>query len=105
MGDMVIVGFRAKAGQDAALLALVRDHVPTLRRLGLATDRPVLAMQASGGVVVEMFEWTQGGIAIAHQHPAVLVMWERFAAVCDYVKLADLPEAQDLFATFVPIEL
>ena len=33
MGDRVIVGFRPRQGRDAARLAVVRDHVPTLRRL------------------------------------------------------------------------
>ncbi len=104
MGDMVIVCFRPKPGHEPALLALAREHVPTLRRLGLATDRPALAMRSRDGVILEVFEWRAGGTAIAHEHPEVLAMWERFAAVCDHVKLNELPEAQGLFATFVPLE-
>ncbi len=105
MGEMVIVGFRPKPGRDAALLALVREHVPTLRQLGLATARPVLAMRSAEGVVIEVFEWQPGGVAIAHTHPDVLAMWDRFMAVCEHVKLADLPESRELFATFTPLEL
>jgi len=104
MGDMVIVAYRPKPGQDAALLDLMRDHVPFLRRLGLATDRPALAMRGSGGVIVEVFEWAEGAVAKAHEHPDIQAMWGRYAAVCDYVPLRDLPEAADMFATFAPID-
>jgi hypothetical protein len=32
-------------------------------------------------------------------------MWDRYAAVCDYVPLHELPEARDMFAQFEPIDL
>ncbi|MDQ4087921.1 MAG: hypothetical protein M3177_07940 [Pseudomonadota bacterium] len=105
MGDMVIAVYRPKPGRDEELLALVRQHVPTLRRLGLATDRPALAMRAAQGEVVEVFEWREGGIAAAHEHPEVLAMWDRYAQVCDYAPLQSLAESQAPFAQFVPIEL
>lgn len=105
MGDMVIVGYRPKPGQEAALLALTREHVPVLRRLGLASDRPALAMRAKDGTIVEVFEWKDGAIAKAHEHPEVQAMWGRYAAACDYIPLAELAEAKDLFAAFEPIEL
>jgi hypothetical protein len=105
MGDMVIVGYRPKPGREADLLALVRDHVPELRRLGLATDRPTLAMRAVDGTIVEVFEWRDGAIASAHENPDVLAMWGRFAAACDYVPLTELPETKDKFAQFEPIDL
>ena len=56
MGDMVIVAYRPKPGQEDALLALTREHVPMLRRLGLATDRPCLVMRSGSGVIIEVFE-------------------------------------------------
>ncbi len=105
MGDMVIVAYRPKAGREDDLLALTRDHVPELRRLGLATDRPALAMRSSGGIVVEVFEWRDGALATAHSSPEVLAMWDRYAAVCDYMPLKELPEAGDMFAQFEPIDL
>lgn len=105
MGDMVIVAYRPKPGREDDLLALTRDHVPALRRLGLATGRAPLAMRSRDGVVVEVFEWCAGAIETAHANPGVLAMWERYAAVCDYVPLRELPEAQDMFAQFEPIEL
>ncbi len=105
MGDMVIVAYRPKPGKEAELLALVADHAPFLRRLGLATDRPALAMRAKDGTIIEVFEWAAGAIARAHEHPAVQALWGEYAAACDYVPLHDLPEASNLFAQFEPIEL
>jgi hypothetical protein len=105
LGDMVIVGYRPKPGRESDLLALTRDHVPALRRLGLATERPALAMRSKDGVIVEVFEWRDGAITRAHENPEVQAMWERYGAVCDYVPLNELPEAKDMFAQFEPIEL
>lgn len=105
MGDMVIAVFRPKPGREDDLLALTREHVPILRRLGLATDRPALAMRSKDGMIVEVFEWKDGSIATAHEHPEVLAMWSRYEIACDYVTLDALPEAKDLFAQFEPIDL
>ena len=105
MGDMVIVALRPKAGRDGELLQLVKDHVPLLRRLGLATDRPALAMKGKDGVIVEVFEWKTGAIVLAHENSDVQALWVRFAAVCDYLPLHELPEAKDMFAQFEPIDL
>jgi hypothetical protein len=105
MGDMVIAAYRPKPGRSAELLALTKDHVPRLRRLGLATDRPALAGLAADGTVVEMFEWHTGGAAAAHKHPDVLAMWAEYEQVCDYVTLGSLPEATTLFPHFTPIDL
>ena len=105
MGDIVIVAYRPKSGCDDKLLELVKDHAPFLRRLGLATDRPATAMRGKGGVIVEVFEWRNGAIASAHENPDVQELWARFAAICDYVPLSELPEAEDMFAQFEPIDL
>jgi hypothetical protein len=105
MGDMVIVAYRPKPGQEDELLALTRYHVSELRGLALATDRPALATRSKGGIIVEVFEWHDGAINTAHTHPQVLAMWERYAAVCDYVPFHEFPEARDMFAQFEPLEL
>lgn len=101
---MVIVAYRAKPGRDAELLQLTRDHVPLLRRLGLATERPALIMRGQAGVLVEVFEWAEGGIAAAHGDAEVAAMWARYAEVCDYVPLAEIVEATDRFAEFEPVD-
>ena len=97
----VIASFKPKPGQEAALLAVVREHVPRLQRLGLATMRPSLIMRAADGTLVEAFEWANAAaIAAAHHHPEVLAMWGRFGAACDYTALVDLAEARHPFAEF-----
>jgi uncharacterized glyoxalase superfamily protein PhnB len=101
----VIACYRPKPGHEAALLVLVRSHVPTLRRLGLATDRAPIAMRAADGTLVEVFEWASAkAIEDAHAMPDVQAMWAAFGAACTYVKVSELAEAQNLFAEFTPLE-
>ncbi len=103
MSEIVIVAYRPRAGCDGRLEALLRDHVPFLRRLGLATERTPVLMRAADGTFVEVFEWHEGAVAKAHEHPEVLKLWEQYAEVCMYEPLRQLAEAATLFATFRPI--
>jgi hypothetical protein len=105
MGTMVIVACRPKPGREGDLESLTREHVPILRDLDLATDRPAQAMRAKDGTIVEVFEWRDGALDVAHKHPKVHELWARYAEVCDYVPLQELAETKDLFASFTPIEL
>ena len=106
MGVMVIVAYRPRPGQEDRLLELTREHVPILRAAGLATERPAYAMRAKDRTIVEVFEWkSPEAIQAAHEHPEVLAMWGRYAEACEYVNLASLAEAQDMFAGFEPIAL
>ena len=58
------------------------------------------------GTVVEVFEWRSAeAIEQAHMSPAVGQLWGEFAAVCDYVPLVALNEAQQPFAEFEPLQL
>lgn len=103
MGDHVIVAYRSKRGASQALEALAREHVPFLQAMGLATDRePVIAV-SSEGILIEVFEWAPGGIERAHKTAEVQEMWIRYAEVCDYVALAELPDSAELFAQFRPL--
>jgi quinol monooxygenase YgiN len=105
MGVIVIACYRPKPGKSEALETLMREHVPILREQKLVTDRVPIAMRAKDGTVVEVFEWvSQTAIQTAHENPAVLALWERYAVVCDYVKLPDLAESADLFAGFEPLD-
>ena len=101
----VIACYRAKPGQEAALLDLVRGHVPALHRLGLATDRAPYILRAADGTVVEVFEWSSAkAIEAAHDLPEVHKLWAAFGEACTYVKLSQLAEAQNLFAEFTPLD-
>jgi hypothetical protein len=104
MGRIVIACYRPKAGQHDALRALVREHVATLRSIGLVTNRPPIAMEAQDGTIVEVFEWASAdAIKAAHAHPVVHRMWEEYGKVCDYVPVGQVPEASQLFAEFTPV--
>jgi hypothetical protein len=101
MGVMVIASFRPRPGMSEALDACVRDHLPILRAQGLATARESLVLRAGDGSVLEIFEWVSASaIDAAHSNPAVLALWDRYAACCDYVTLGDLPEARTMFPSF-----
>ena len=104
MGDIVIVAYRPKPGCEAALEALTREHIPYLRDLGLVTDRAPVLLRGQDAMVVEVFEWRDGAVEAAHSHPKVHELWARYAAVCDYIPLRELPEAAELFATFKPLD-
>lgn len=101
---LAIVAYRPRAGKEATLLELTRQHLPMLRAQGLATDRPSSVMRAADGTIVEVFEWkSQAAIDAAHANPAVAEMWKRYSEACEYVPLKDLKEAANMFASFEPL--
>lgn len=104
MGRFVIVGYRPKPGMQPALEAVVARHWALLRQQALVSDRPPHLMRAADGTVVEVFEWlSPQSIERAHNNAAVQALWSEFAAVCDHVPVAQLPEAGRLFAEFEPL--
>jgi len=98
-----IAAYKPKPGKEAELMELAQEHVPFLRSIGLATQRPTVIATAADGTLVEVFEWVEGGIEKAHSHPGVLKMWGRYAEVCDYVPLNTLAESGMMFASFTPV--
>ena len=106
MGEFVIAAYRPRAGMESRLLELVREHVPALRREGLATARPVLVMRAKDGTILEIFEWaSREAVDRAHGNPAVQDLWKRFDEACEFERLANLEECRGLFAPFTPVDL
>ncbi len=101
MGRFVIVAYKPKSGQEEGLAIAVEKHLRVLRAEKLVTEKSACVMRASDGTVVEVFEWLSSeAIAKAHTNPAIQALWSEFAAVCDYVPLASLIEAQQMFAEF-----
>jgi len=104
VGRVVIACYRPKPGRAADLDVLMATHVATLRSLGLATDRIPIMMRAADETVVEVFEWQSAdAIATAHTNPVVQEMWRKYGEVCDYVPLATVAEASQMFADFTPM--
>jgi hypothetical protein len=101
--EIVIAVYRPRPGQEAALRQVVKDHVPTLQRLGLATPRLPIVMTAANGTILEVFEWvSSSAIETAHSHPVVQALWQRFELAATYEPLAKLAEAGRVFAGFTP---
>ena len=101
MGSISVACYKPRAGCEQALLSLVRDHLPPLRAEGLVTDRASIVMRTADGTIVEVFEWaSKEAIAGAHSNPVVLDLWKRFEAVCSYETPSNIPEFQNLFASF-----
>lgn len=106
MGRIVVAAFKPKPGCEGELQRVMAERLPLLRRLGLATERAHITMQAADGTWVDVSEWVDSAaIDQAHQNPEVLALWERYARCCDYVQLKDLPESQHDFATFEAVHL
>ena len=106
MGAVAIACYRPLPGCAEALLELVRGHVPTLRAQDLATDRAPIVMRAADGTVIEVFEWSSEEAAgRAHENPVVQALWRRFAAVCTWVRPAEVAELQQMFPHFHPVDL
>ena len=61
-------------------------------------------MEAEDGTIVEVFEWkSKQAIEAAHTDPRVLEMWNKYAAVCDFVPVSSISEATQLFSEFTPL--
>jgi hypothetical protein len=105
MGSISVACYRPRPGCEDALLELVRNHLPPLRALGLVTDRASIAMRTKDGTIVEVFEWvSQEAIVGAHTNPAVIELWKRFEAVCWYETPSNVPEFQNMFSHFEPLQ-
>ena len=80
--NIVTVQYRVRFEARDAFVKLLAEHWPTLRRLGLVTDRPVECYEGTDGsgnqpLVVEIFEWVSADAAqSAHVHPEVSCIWE-----------------------------
>lgn len=106
MGRIVIACYKPKPGMKDQLVELTRRHVQRLQAEGLVTDREPFAMEAQDGTVVEVFEWkSKEAIEAAHSNPRVQEMWQEYAEGCEYVPIAGLQEAKEVYSEFAPIDL
>ena len=104
--QLVIAIYRPKPGGDARLRELIAGHVPQLRQLGLATERPVVLMQTlDGSAYLEVFEWATAEAAQkAHEMPEVTAIWGPMMEVADFPSLGDLEESKGRFPHFQPVD-
>jgi quinol monooxygenase YgiN len=105
-GKIVMAIYRPKPGRTAELESVLAEHVPALRREGLATARPVLLLRSpADGSYVEIFEWiSEEASAAAHENAQVMALWQQLGEAAELIALAELAEAGQRFAHFDPMD-
>ena len=88
MPETVICHYRVAAGNESRFERLLAEHWPTLRRLELVTEQPPQQFrgreQDSGEpIYFEIFEWRDGAVDRAHEHPEVMAIWEPMDGLCE----------------------
>jgi hypothetical protein len=95
----MLVSYYPKAGQEQALLELVKKHWPILKSAGLTTDQEAEVWRAtdkrSGETYfVEKFQWaTPESSDIAHQTPEVRAVWVPMGPILAKITFAKIEEA------------
>jgi hypothetical protein len=104
--ETVIAAYRPKPGMDQALRKLMREHRRTLADAHLVTGKQPLILRArSDGTLLEIFEWVSAKAADeAHRHAPIREMWNKLAAVADFVALSDIAEAGKAFSHFEALQ-
>jgi hypothetical protein len=76
--ETVICTYRVRAECEERFLGLLKRHWSALHELGFVTDKKSLVFRGTDGglTYVEVFTWVEGGFGQAHEHPAVLAIWE-----------------------------
>jgi hypothetical protein len=91
-----IVTYVPKPGKEAELLALVRQHEPALRKVGLVTAEPFRVWRAydirkERVQFIEHFTWKDGQASdIAHQTPEVMAVWEPMGPVLEALTICEV---------------
>jgi hypothetical protein len=84
--ETVICTYRVNPAREDEFRAVLATHWSTLRDLELVTDRAPQHYRSLGDdrpTYVEIFEWIEGGVDIAHEHPDVIAIWEPLEAACE----------------------
>lgn len=98
---IVIVGYKPFAGKEEALSELIKIHVNTLRKEGLASERNSIIMRSKNGTIIEVFSWkSKKAKEKAHTNPIIKKMWKQFAEACEYVPVGELDEMASVFSEF-----
>lgn len=101
MGILAFAMYKPHEGKEAELNDILKSHIPTLKELGLITDREPVMLKAEDGTIIEVFEWaSEEAVKMAHQHPAVGQLWGKMGPIATFPAMKDLPEAQKPFPGF-----
>ena len=94
-----IVTYVPKPGKEAELPALVKNHEPALRKVGLVTADPFKVWKAvnirKGRVsFIEYFVWKDGNASdTAHQTPEVMAVWEPMGPILEELTICEVEPA------------
>ena len=88
MPSKVICQYRVKRGNEQKFETLLSRHWPTLHSLGLVTDQVSQHFkgeeQDNGEpIYFELFDWLDGAVERAHEHPQVMAIWEPMDQLCE----------------------
>ena len=88
MPETVICHYRVAAGNEREFESLLAKHWPTLERLELVEGpRSVVYRgveeRTGGPMYFEIFDWRDGAVDRAHEHPQVMRVWERMDQLCE----------------------
>lgn len=88
MPNTVICHYRVAKGNERKFESLLRKHWPTLHELGLVTNEPSRQFkgeeQDNGQpIYFEIFDWLDGAVDRAHEHPEVMAIWEPMDKLCE----------------------
>jgi len=105
MERIVIVAYKPLPGKEKALEELMKTHWDTLNKEGLVSNRKSIIAKSSNGAIIEVFGWkSKEAIEYAHTNKAVQEMWQEYARVCEFIPIGQVPESEQLFSEFAPIE-
>jgi hypothetical protein len=106
-GPQAVVQMAAAVGGPAgsnAVLARARAGFRRCYQRALAEDP-----ETAGAVTLTLAVGPDGNVtqatsATTHSNAEVAKMWDEYSEVCEYVPLANLAEAKQLFSEFTPLE-
>jgi hypothetical protein len=83
--EVCIWTYQVRPEAEREFVALLATHWPTLHRLGFVTgDAPQVFRSSQDPLVyVEIMTWEAAGMRPAHEHPDVIVIWERMKGMVE----------------------
>ncbi len=87
--------YRVREGKEREFQSLLEKHWPTLRDVGLVSEKPARWFRGSAGDgkrrFVELFEWKDSEASgVAHQSPQVMSIWEPMGALAEGMEFIEL---------------
>ena len=105
MSEIVFCVYKPKSGCKNKLLSCIKLNVPTLQKLGFATDRKPIICQSKEGQILEIFEWkSEASAKLAHSHPDVEAIWGKMEKYAEFSSLAKVLEADQPFVHLKAID-